>query len=82
WRPDVEREVDLIEEVARRHGYDKFPDAMRNFRPTTVPEDEYVDAFRRLRESMIGLGFLEAKSTPFAPQDEGEVRLLNPLSER
>ncbi len=82
WRPDIEREIDLIEEVARRHGYDKFPDAMRNFRPTTVPEDEYVDAFRRLRESMIGLGFLEAKSTPFAPQDEGEVRLLNPLSER
>ncbi len=82
WRPDVEREVDLIEEVARRYGYDKFPDEMRAFRPTTVPEDGYVDAFSRLRELLVGLGFLEARSSPFVPQGEGEVRLLNPLSER
>ncbi|MGD2215423.1 MAG: phenylalanine--tRNA ligase subunit beta [Gemmatimonadales bacterium] len=82
WRPDIEREVDLIEEVARRHGYDKFPGEMRTFRPTTVREDDYVASFRRLREAMVGLGFLEAKTTPFAPEGEGEVRLLNPLSER
>jgi phenylalanyl-tRNA synthetase beta chain len=82
WRPDVEREVDLIEEVARRYGYDKFPEEMRKFRPTTVHEDPFVDLFRRLRETMTGLGFLEAKSSPFAPSTEGEIRLLNPLSER
>ncbi len=82
WRPDVEREVDLIEEIARRHGYGKFPDEMRTFRPTTVPEDEYFDVAQRLRELMVGLGFLEAKSSPFGPPGEGEVRLLNPLSER
>jgi phenylalanyl-tRNA synthetase beta chain len=82
WRPDVEREVDLIEEVARRHGYDKFPEDMRTFRPTIVREDSYVDVFGRLREVMGGLGFLEAKTSPFAPAEEGDVRLLNPLSER
>jgi phenylalanyl-tRNA synthetase beta chain len=82
WRPDVEREVDLIEEVARRYGYERFPDEMRMFRPTAVPEDDYVKVFARLRELMVGLGFLEAKSSPFVPADEGEVRLLNPLSER
>ncbi len=82
WRPDVEREVDLIEEVARRHGYDKFPDEMRAFRPTSVPEDGYVDTFNRLRELLVGLGFLEARSSPLVPPGEGEVRLLNPLSER
>jgi phenylalanyl-tRNA synthetase beta chain len=31
---------------------------------------------------MVGLGFLEAKTTPFAPAGEGDVRLQNPLSER
>jgi phenylalanyl-tRNA synthetase beta chain len=82
WRPDIEREVDLIEEVARRHGYDKFPVEMRTFRPTAVREDDYFECVDRLRETMIGLGFLEARTTPFVPGSEGEVRLLNPLSER
>ncbi len=82
WRPDVEREVDLIEEVARRHGYDKFPDAMQDFRPTTLRDDSYADLSHRLRDALIGAGFLEAKTNPFAPAGEGDVRLLNPLSER
>src|SRR5690606_31743731 len=36
---DVAREDDLVEEVARRHGYDEFPDEVRPFRPGTVPPD-------------------------------------------
>jgi phenylalanyl-tRNA synthetase beta chain len=38
WRPDVTREVDLIEEVARLKGYDAFPDELRPYRPGTVPD--------------------------------------------
>jgi phenylalanyl-tRNA synthetase beta chain len=82
WRPDVEREVDLIEEIARRYGYGNFPDEMRTFRPTTVPEDGYVDVMRRLRAHLVGRGFLEAKTHPLVSAGEGEVRLINPLSER
>ncbi|HSG81411.1 MAG TPA: phenylalanine--tRNA ligase subunit beta, partial [Gemmatimonadota bacterium] len=82
WRPDVEREVDLIEEIARRHGFANFPDEMRTFRPTSVPEDGYVDVIRRLRAYLVGRGFLEAKTHPLVPDHEGEVRLINPLSER
>ncbi len=82
WRPDVDREVDLIEEIARRHGYDKFPEEIRQSRPSTWHEDAYVVVFRHLRELMVGRGFFEAKSSSFAPSGEGEVRLLNPLSER
>jgi phenylalanyl-tRNA synthetase beta chain len=55
---------------------------MRTFRPTTVREDSFIDVSGRLRELMGGMGFLEAKTSPFAPTDEGDVRLLNPLSER
>jgi len=82
WRPDVEREVDLIEEVARRHGYDEFPQELRPFRPTRLAEDPYASVHELLREAMIGRGFLEALTVPFVPAGEGDVRLLNPLSER
>ncbi len=81
WRPDVEREVDLIEEVARRYGYDKFPDELGVFRPTAIPEDEFVQSFDRLRDFFVGLGFLESRGSPFAPPEEGEISILNPLSE-
>ena len=81
WRPDIEREVDLIEEVARRHGYDRFPDHLGPFRPTRIPEEEYAGVFDRIRETFVGLGFLESRSLPLGPEEEGEIEILNPLSE-
>lgn len=82
WRPDVEREVDVIEEIARRHGYGNFPDEIGTFRPTEVPEDGFTEIFNRLTDFFVTLGFLESKTAPFAPEEAGEVRLMNPLSER
>jgi phenylalanyl-tRNA synthetase beta chain len=32
WRLDVEREIDVIEELARLHGYDNFPNTLPSFR--------------------------------------------------
>ncbi len=81
WRPDVEREIDLIEEVARRHGYERLPSDLRPFRATEIPEDTYVAALDGIRDFFVGLGFLEAKTAPFWG-DGGQVRVLNPLSER
>lgn len=79
-RYDVEREADLIEEVARRYGYDRFPDTLRAYRPSAVPEDPMVGLERRLRGLFVARGFLEARSAAFAPEAEGDVALLNPLS--
>lgn len=77
---DVAREADLVEEVARRHGYDRFPDELRAFRPSAVPEDPMSRVEARLRTRLTALGFLEARSSPFAPEAEGDVVLLHPLS--
>ena len=83
WRRDVSREVDLIEEVARLRGYDTFPDELRPFRPGTVPDDPLWRVSRRVRETLIAEGLLEARPMPFVRGGEGArfVRVRNPLAE-
>jgi phenylalanyl-tRNA synthetase beta chain len=79
-RYDVSREEDLIEEIARRHGYDAFPDELRAFRPGTVPSHPLFALEDRLRTHLVGRGFLEARTAAFAPESEGDVTLLHPLA--
>ncbi|CAN5681205.1 phenylalanine--tRNA ligase subunit beta [soil metagenome] len=79
-RYDVSREEDLIEDIARRHGYDNFPDNLRPFRPSAVPSHPLFALERRLRTLLAGRGLLEAHTAPFAPEAEGDVPLLLPLA--
>src|SRR6266576_1387487 len=83
WRPDVTREVDLIEEVARLRGYDSFPDELRPYRPGTVPDAPSEVTLRRIREQLIasGSGLLEARTLPLGPADAPDaIEVKNPLS--
>jgi phenylalanyl-tRNA synthetase beta chain len=77
---DVRREVDLIEEVARTYGYDRFPADLRPFRPGTVPDHPLFQLEDDLRTLLVGEGFLEAQTMAFAPRSEGEVEVTNPVS--
>jgi len=89
WRQDVTREVDLIEEVARHYGLDKFPPRLHPAKQpaTRLPHAEAED---RLRERLIGLGYREIVSIPlvnegedalFRPGDVVPARVANPLAE-
>ncbi len=81
WRPDVTREVDLIEEVARVQGYDAFPDELRPYRPGTVPDAPEEQARARVRVALARAGLLEARTLPLGPADGPDaVQILNPLS--
>src|SRR5256712_157332 len=83
WRPDVTREVDLIEEVARLRGYDTFPDELRPYRPGTVPDAPGEVTLRRIRDQLVrsGGGLLEVRTLPLGPADRPEaVAIQNPLS--
>ena len=89
WRAEVEREIDLIEEIARIYGLDKFPPRLPAARQgaARLPHHE---AETRLRERLIGLGYREILTIPhvaeerdalFRPEGVSPARLSNPLSE-
>jgi len=89
WRADVEREIDLIEEVARVYGLDKFAPRLPAARQGAARLPHY-EAESRLRERLIGLGYREIVTIPhvaddrdklFRPQGTIPARLANPLSE-
>jgi phenylalanyl-tRNA synthetase beta chain len=82
WRRDLVAEVDLIEEVARLHGYDRLSDEIRPYRPGTTGDAPLWNVAARLRDALSGAGLLEARPTPFvAGADDQHVRVLNPLAE-
>jgi phenylalanyl-tRNA synthetase beta chain len=89
WRLDLEREIDLIEEVARVYGYNKFADTLPTFTGTVI-ELPHSDQETTLRETLRALGYSEAISSTFAATNEaelfgdpktGSVAIGNPLSE-
>lgn len=87
WRLDVGREIDLIEEIARLHGYDKFPNTLPAF-SGAVKETADAQKDRKLRTTLLALGYNEAISPTFiSHEDAGQfsqtsiIELANPLSE-
>jgi phenylalanyl-tRNA synthetase beta chain len=80
FRPDVTREVDVVEEIARRRGYDSFDAKLSHFRPGVVGTDPLVELVGSLHRLLGRWGFLEARTAAFAPAGPSRVGLLNPLS--
>jgi phenylalanyl-tRNA synthetase beta chain len=82
WRPDLEREIDLVEEVARIVGYDRFPDEIRAYRPGTVPDAPSERMADRLRVLLTGFGMHEAVTLSLGPKvSDVQPAVLNPLSQ-
>jgi phenylalanyl-tRNA synthetase beta chain len=80
WRLDVEREIDLVEEIARLHGYDKFANTLPAYAGAVVePPDAAKDA--KLRASLLALGHNEAVSLTFISHEDAEVFSATPVIE-
>jgi phenylalanyl-tRNA synthetase beta chain len=89
YRGDLTREADLIEELARLHGYDKIPSTLPRAQLSGKP-DARLRAERGVRSYLVGEGLAEAIHLPFISADinrrfpglladEKPVAILNPL---
>ena len=87
WRPDCEREIDVIEEVARHHGYTSIARTMPPI-ARAGGLSPYQRDRRLVREILVGAGLSEAWATSFlAPDDLARaglppeaVEVENPLA--
>ena len=89
WRLDMEREIDLIEEVARVYGYNGFANSLPEF-GEGVRALPWAESEAAVRRTLLAAGFHEAIGSTFCSAAEGAltapqpgllIPLGNPLSE-
>ncbi len=90
WRLDLEREADLIEEIARVHGFDKIPPAIPGGKVGGMMDTDDYFSLQAVGTTLLGLGLDECvhigpvkdedamQSTGFKEDDL--VKIANPLS--
>lgn len=89
WRHDIEREIDLVEEVARLNGYEEIPATSPKGSMVRISLDSGWEQESQMRLLMKSLGFFEVVSYSFvsdkdsqvAGDPEATIRIANPLTE-
>lgn len=84
YRPDLTREVDLLEEVARIEGLDRVEAVLPGGAAGRSTADVREDQMNRIRQTLAALGFFEMQTSsliPSADQQAGSLTLKNPLNE-
>jgi len=88
YRFDIEREADLVEEVARVKGYDSIPPAMPRIAPRSVAASENTISLRQVKHAFVARDYREAITYSFIDRDaqalfsdEASVALANPLAD-
>ena len=90
WRPDIEGEADLVEEILRIYGYDKIPAlSLPNEsivpRPVRNKAQERIESVRRILANKglveaVTYSFLDAKTAELFGDVPDTLRLVNPIS--
>jgi len=94
FRSDLDKEIDLIEEVARLYGFEKNPAELPEFRMQPLPRSAKEQLRKKIRNLLCNLGFSEVINLNFqsekdidrlnlAPNDprRNAVKIKNPLGE-
>ena len=74
WRPDIEGEADLVEEVTRVHGFDSIPTtSLPRLSPTSKPvRDALQRRVPQARRALGSRGLVEAVTWSFLPLKQAE----------
>jgi phenylalanyl-tRNA synthetase beta chain len=86
YRRDLQRDVDLIEEVVRAYGAEKIPGTDRSRFTSSTAADQSHDLESALRRRLSAAGFNEVRTSKLLPRErcafgENAIALRNPLSE-
>ncbi len=84
FRPDIEREIDLIEEIARINGYDNIP-TQNKISITLDEKTDEAEVTDKARNISVGLGFYEIINNPLQGEKLSKIvgspiKVLNPQS--
>lgn len=88
FRVDIEREADLIEEVARLYGFDQIDEAVYSNVALIQPDNKFEKSTQLLRDLLFGMGYHEVLTLSLINYNWAEkfsdypaIRLRNPISE-
>ena len=84
FRPDIEREIDLIEEIARINGYDNIP-TVSKINITLEKKTDEMEIDEQIRQAATALGFFEMINNPLQSESDAKltgnpIKIANPLS--
>lgn len=93
WRADLNEPIDLVEEVARMHGYNNLASCVpANLKPSDWTEDQKGE--KDLKQALLSMGMYEAMTYNLVPEEEARIMgyaegsrerdmifVINPLSE-
>jgi len=91
YRGDVEKEIDLIEEVARFYGYDRVPSSIPLWRGGEVGSPTWIEREKLIRRTMVTAGYNEVINYSFVDNNidqlfrteaEKHISLQNPIAEQ
>ncbi|ACM21703.1 phenylalanyl-tRNA synthetase, beta subunit [Geotalea daltonii FRC-32] len=94
YRVDIEREIDLVEEVARLHGFENIPVTMPQARIFSETKSSYLTSAKTVKDLLVCQGLSEVINYSFFAPDaydkillagddyrRNTIQLLNPLSD-
>ena len=79
WRLDLEREIDLVEEIARVYGYNRFCNTLPAFSGAVV-ELPWAEKQATVRGTLLALGFNEAIASTFCSEADANLFVREPGS--